>query len=63
METTEIDWKRYFYSVALRLVSAQGYLALGKVEDARKSLDEAVRIVGIVDNMPQLQSKPVIRVK
>jgi len=58
----EPDWKRYFYSLALRLISAQGYLALGKFDDARVSIDEAVEIVAAIDNAPQYQSTPVIRV-
>jgi hypothetical protein len=51
-ETFEPDYKRLFYSLALRLVTAQAFLRMGKVDEALVSVDEAVRIVVLVDNAP-----------
>jgi hypothetical protein len=48
----EIDWKRAFYSLALRVISAQGYLALKDTEGANRSLAEAVRLIAAIDKAP-----------
>jgi hypothetical protein len=60
IEKIEPDWMRGFYSLALRLISAQGYLALGDTASAKNAIDEAVKIVQRIEATPLI--KQTIRV-
>ena len=44
------NWMRLFYSLACRLITVQGFLALGMLDRVKISIDEAVMIVKNVDD-------------
>ena len=53
LKRIEPDWKRAFYSVAMRVYAATVYLELGKADRAEEFLNKATDLISAIDGTPQ----------
>ena len=53
------DWKRYFYSLALCVVTARWALNDRDIDGAKRSLDDAMRMIDEVDKHNELEKSQV----